>query len=94
MKGKPTWRPRQKTEGKQLKAVGKASQRQLRGDGRWRQRKAQRRWGQRVNSIESQHRNLSYCVTLCGAIRSLKSEEGHWIFCLEDSLAVVQEPAM
>lgn len=51
--------------------------------------KAQRRWGQRANSIESQHRNLSHRVTLCGAIRSLKSEEGHWIFCLEDSLAVV-----
>lgn len=34
----------------------------------------------------------TYCVRLCGAIRSLKSEEGHWIFCLEESLAVVEQP--
>lgn len=33
-----------------------------------------------------------YCVRLCGAIRSLKSEEGHWIFYLEESLAVVEQP--
>lgn len=34
----------------------------------------------------------TYYVRLCGAIRSLKSEEGHWIFSLEESLAVVERP--
>lgn len=86
-------------DGRQPKAVGEASQRKLSGDlangaedGHSRRRKQQSRGSEEMGRELKVWRPEQELNTLCEVMwchQKPQSEEGHWVFSLEDLLAAV-----